>query len=70
MEKPNNPYRVSMKKFRQDNDLLSANEFTEFLEHECMDAIVPALCSEFCEVEPDGECSYGCPSILIVAGLI
>jgi hypothetical protein len=30
----------------------------------------PALCDEGCEVEPDGTCPYGCPSILRAAGMI
>jgi len=30
----------------------------------------PALCEQGCEVEPDGKCCHGCPSILRVAGLI
>jgi len=31
---------------------------------------VPALCSEFCETEPDGTCPHGFPSILIELGVI
>jgi len=30
----------------------------------------PALCDEGCEVEPDGTCPHGCPSILRAAGMI
>jgi hypothetical protein len=30
----------------------------------------PALCDEGCEVEPDGTCPHGCPSILRAAGII
>lgn len=30
----------------------------------------PALCDEGCEVEPDGVCPHGCPSILRAAGII
>jgi hypothetical protein len=37
---------------------------------ECMDGICPACCSEGCEVEPDGHCEHGCPSVLVAAGLI
>ena len=29
------------------------------------DSVVPACCSEGCEVEPDGECEHGNPSVLI-----
>ena len=28
------------------------------------------LCEHGCEVEPDGKCCHGCPSILRAAGLI
>lgn len=35
-----------------------------------MDSIVPACCDEGCEVEPDGKCEHGCPSVLIALGLI
>jgi hypothetical protein len=31
---------------------------------------VPACCTEGCEVEPDGRCEHGCPSILLAAGII
>jgi len=37
---------------------------------ECDDSIVPACCSEGCEVEPDGICVHGYPSILLAYGLI
>lgn len=30
----------------------------------------PALCDESCEVEPDGTCPHGCPSILQAAGMM
>lgn len=34
------------------------------------DSIVPACCTEGCEVEPDGCCEHGCPSILVALGVI
>lgn len=34
------------------------------------DAVVPACCDEGCEVEPDGRCEHGCPSVLLAFGLI
>jgi hypothetical protein len=30
----------------------------------------PALCDEGCDVEPDGVCPHGCPSILRAAGMM
>jgi len=37
---------------------------------ELMDSIVPACCSEGCEVEPDGTCEHGFPSVLLKLGVI
>jgi hypothetical protein len=33
-------------------------------------SMIPACCEEGCEVEPDGHCSHGHPSILLEEGLI
>jgi hypothetical protein len=35
-----------------------------------LDSIVPACCIEGCEVEPDGTCSHGNPSVLLEMGVI
>jgi hypothetical protein len=35
------------------------------LERYVSDSVIPALCDEGCEVEPDGMCEHGAPSILI-----
>lgn len=37
---------------------------------ECDDSVVPACCSEGCEVAPNGMCEHGFPSVLLAAGLI
>ena len=42
----------------------------ELLEQYATEACVPACCEDECEVEPDGECPHGHPSILLEAGLI
>lgn len=34
------------------------------------DSIVPACCEHGCEVEPDGTCSHGHPSILLKMGIL
>ena len=62
-----NPYRISLDKLA--NQYEYDDSFT-FLNEECDDSVVPALCSEGCMVEPDGKCSHGCPSPLIALGLI
>lgn len=33
-------------------------------------SVVPACCSHGCEVEPDGRCPHGNPSILIELGIV
>jgi hypothetical protein len=35
------------------------------LEELVFDSVVPAVCTYGCEVEPDGSCPHGMPSILI-----
>lgn len=47
----------------------SEEEF-EILQEFVTESIVPALCSEGCQVEPDGFCPHGNPSVLIERGLI
>lgn len=43
---------------------------------DCLEAVImddenaPALCSEGCEVEPDGVCPHGFQSIVLERGLI
>jgi hypothetical protein len=34
------------------------------------ESIIPACCSEGCEVEPDGECEHGQPSVFLKLGVI
>lgn len=34
------------------------------------DSVVPACCIEGCEVEPDGRCEHGNPSVLLAMGVI
>ena len=69
--KPVNPHRISSRQFFVDNGLETEEARYDFLEGivaGCDNA--PALCKEGCEVEPDGRCEHGCPSILIVLGMI
>lgn len=60
-EKPKNPFRISAGKALAEAGM-SLND--------CDDSIVPACCKEGCEVEPDGECEHGCPSVLLALGVI
>ena len=62
-----NPYRITVKQLALDNGFESSDEF---LEEMCQDSVVPACCSEGCQVEPDGFCEHNCPSPLIALGII
>lgn len=42
----------------------------ELLKHCGNDSVVPACCEDSCEVEPDGRCEHGHPSVLIALGVI
>jgi hypothetical protein len=35
-----------------------------------LDSVQPALCEEWCEVEPDGHCQHGHPSVAVALWLI
>jgi hypothetical protein len=37
-------------------------------EYSEMDDVYPAICSEDCQVEPDGHCPHGAPSLLLALG--
>lgn len=64
---PKNPYRISLRELR---DEYGYDTTAEFLECECSDSVVPALCREGCQVEPDGRCEHNCPSPLLALGVI
>jgi hypothetical protein len=59
--RPKNPHRISA-----GQALAEAGLNIE----DCTDSIVPACCDEGCEVEPDGRCEHGCPSVLLALGVI
>lgn len=68
--KPANPYRISLNAWRRDNGYSSGEDFLALLGDLTCDSIAPALCRDGCEVEPDGRCSHGCPSLLLAAGIV
>lgn len=52
---------------------VAANEgmsVDELLETYGYDSVVPACCSDGCQVEPDAKCKHGFPSILLALGVI
>jgi hypothetical protein len=65
-----NPHRISVKTWRAQEGLLDEDAYTEFLGRLVCDSIAPAMCDDGCEVEPDGRCEHGCPSILLAIGMI
>lgn len=42
----------------------------EELEELIIDSVCPTACPEGCEVEPDGRCYHGYPSLLMALGII
>ena len=68
--KPVNPHRISFKTYCAENGIEDEDQKYSFLEACVCDGIVPALCKEGCEVEPDGRCEHGCPSVLLALGMI
>lgn len=62
-----NPYRLTVEQFLQ----LDGRTLDEILAAIVCDLEPPpALCTQFCEVEWDGACPRGCPSLLRAARLI
>ncbi len=61
-----NPYRISIKDVA-DNEGVTVQELIEIFAN---DSVMPALCSDGCQVEPDGRCEHGCPSICLALGVI
>ena len=61
-----NPHRITFSQWMESEGYENMDEALEVLN----DSVVPALCNEGCEVEPDGVCEHGCPSALLAMGLI
>lgn len=64
------PRRLTLKEWL---DSVSAGSFEEWASDHpdvIMDSVVPSFCSEGCEVEPDGICQHGHPSVLRGLGII
>lgn len=62
-----NPYRIKATQALKEEGFDSLDSFAR---HVMWDGECRACCSEGCVVEPDGTCSHGCPSILLVLGMI
>lgn len=73
--------RIKLKQWAEENgvELLLTPEgkikrdspqLLEVMQEAIVDGTCPALCDEGCEVEPDGTCSHGAPSLLLAMGVI
>lgn len=60
-------YRLSLEETCK---LHGFSDFIEMCEEYIIDSVCPACCTEECEVEHDGTCEHGCPSIMMEAGII
>ena len=60
--------QLSLKDWLAQNGYTSADE--ALADYSEMDDTYPAMCSEDCQVEPDGHCEHGAPSLLLALGLI
>ena len=60
--------QISLNEWLAENGYASAED--ALADYSELDRVYPALCSEGCEVEPDGHCPHGAPSLLLALGLI
>jgi hypothetical protein len=60
--------QISLKEWLAQNGYSSAE--AALLEYGELDDLYPALCSEDCQVEPDGHCPHGSPSLHLAFGII
>jgi len=60
--------QITLKEWLAKNGYSSAHD--ALAEYSQLDDLYPALCTEGCEVEPDGHCQHGAPSLLLAFGLI
>ena len=61
---------MTLREFREEHGINDGSDMVAALEEWSSDSVVPALCHEGCEVEPDGCCEHGHPSILVRMGVI
>ena len=59
--------RIKVKQYMAEQGIEDLNEYLEEL---VSDSICPAMCTSGCEVEPDGKCEHGHPSIMLALGII
>lgn len=62
-----NPDRISVREYADD---FGVETISELIVEYADESSVPAMCRHGCEVEPDGRCEHGCPSLLLAVGVI
>jgi hypothetical protein len=62
-----NAHRISVERALE-NEGFTLGEW--LVSNEAQDSVMPACCDEGCQVEPDGRCEHGCPSIALALGVI
>lgn len=62
--------RIKIKQLKENLGIETPDEWMAQLEEWVSDSICPALCEDGCEVEPDGHCEHGHPSVLLAMGII
>jgi hypothetical protein len=65
-----NPEESEEGKYVSPQDLGFDPEDPDTIEEIVFSSVVPACCSSGCEVEPDGRCQHGHPSVLIALGIM
>ena len=66
-----NKYKIDLITWGRMSGYATAEDMDEALcLNEASEGTSPALCTEGCIVEPDGECAHGCISAMRAAGLV
>jgi len=60
--------KITLKEWCSQNGYATAEDALN--DYSPADDVFPALCDESCEVEPDGHCPHGAPSLLLALGLV
>ncbi|HUR44752.1 MAG TPA: hypothetical protein VMZ27_02670 [Candidatus Saccharimonadales bacterium] len=60
--------QITLKEWLTLNSYASTEE--ALADYSELDDTYPALCDEDCQVEPDGHCQHGGPSLLLAMGVI
>jgi hypothetical protein len=61
---------LTLKEWMRGQGNITMDRVMELAEEASFNGVCPALCTEGCEVEPDGECPHGGRSLLLKLGLI